>query len=198
MEGTVHLVRHGQVENPKGVIYGRLPGYHLSERGLRQAGAAAERLKERDIAAIVSSPLERARETADVIAQPHGLEVATEERFIESDTTLEGVSRRARDFIRNPKEWWHFRNPLKPSWGEAFSDIRSRMLEGIGDLLAVNPGREVVVVTHQTPIQVARLALTRRKAPPWIGLAPCGTGSVTTLVLERDQVVSVEYYAPPV
>ncbi len=50
MPVTVHLVRHGQVENPKGVIYGRLPGYHLSERGIRQARAAAQRLRLRVLA----------------------------------------------------------------------------------------------------------------------------------------------------
>jgi broad specificity phosphatase PhoE len=198
MDGTLHLVRHGEVENPKGVIYGRLPGYHLSARGRRQAQAAADRLKERDIGAVVSSPMERAHETAGFVAAPHGLEVETDERFLESHTTLQGVSRSVRHFLRSPKQWWHFRNPLRPSWGEAFSEIRVRMLDGVGELLDAHAGREVVVVTHQTPIQVARLALARRKAPPWIGLAPCSTGSVTSLVLERDEVVSLEYYAPPI
>ena len=197
MDGTVHLVRHGEVENPKGVIYGRLPGYHLSERGRRQAEAAADRLRRRDIVAVTASPLERAQETAEAVAAPHGLEVGTDDRLIESDTTLEGVSRSIRSFVRSPKQWWHFRNPLRPSWGESFSDIRRRMLEGVGELLAAHEGGEIVIVTHQTPIQVTRLALTRRKAPPWIGVAPCSTGSVTTLVLERDEVIAVEYYAPP-
>jgi broad specificity phosphatase PhoE len=198
MDGTVHLVRHGEVENPKGIIYGRLPGYHLSERGKRQADAAAERLGERDIAVVIASPMERAQETAQAIAERHMLGVETDERLIESDSVVEGVSRSARYFLRSPKHWWQFRNPLRPSWGESFSEIRKRMLEGIGAALDAHPGREVVVVSHQTPVQVARLALEKRKAPPWMGLAPCSTGSVTTLVLEGGAVASLEYYAPPV
>ena len=86
---VIHLVRHGEVENPKGIIYGRLPGYHLSERGLRQARGAAEHLAEREIGAVWSSPLERARQTADAIAAPHGLEVVVDPRITESHTTLE-------------------------------------------------------------------------------------------------------------
>jgi broad specificity phosphatase PhoE len=198
MEGTIHLVRHGEVENPKGVIYGRLPGYHLSERGQRQAQAAAEHLRVRDIKAVVASPMERAQETAEAIAEPHGLGVATDGRFIESHSTIEGWARSALILLRSPKVWWHFRNPLKPSWGEAFSEIRVRMLEGVGELLQAHLGGEVVVVSHQTPVQVARLALARRNVPPWVGLAPCSTGSVTTMVLVGGRLVSLEYYAPPV
>ena len=56
MGTTIHLVRHGEVENPKGVIYGRLPGYHLSERGKRQAEQSADRLKDADIGLIVVEP----------------------------------------------------------------------------------------------------------------------------------------------
>jgi broad specificity phosphatase PhoE len=198
MKGTVHLVRHGEVENPKGIIYGRLPGYHLSERGQRQAQAAAERLRDRDLAVVVASPMERAQETAEAIAAPHGLEVGTDERFIESHSTLEGIGRSLRLLVRSPKHWWHFRNPLKPSWGEPFSEIRVRMLEGVRELMLAHEGREIVVVSHQTPVQVARLALARRNVPPYIGLAPCATGSVTSLVLEGERLVSLEYYAPPV
>ena len=198
MDGTVHLVRHGQVENPKGVIYGRLPGYHLSEVGQKQAEAAADRLADRDIAAVMSSPMERAQETAEAIASRHALEVGTDDRLLESHSTLEGIGRSARDLLRNPKHWWHFRNPLKPSWGESFSEIRVRMMEAITELLAAHEGREVVAVSHQTPVQVTRLAIARRNVPPWLGLAPCGTGSVTTLVVEGERLVSVEYYPPPV
>ncbi|MGH2755411.1 MAG: histidine phosphatase family protein [Actinomycetota bacterium] len=197
MEGTLHLVRHGEVENPKGVIYGRMPGYHLSERGRRQAGAASDRLRQRDIVAVVASPLERAQETAATIAEPHGLEVGTDERFIESETFLEDLGRSVRYFIRSPRAWWHFRNPLRPSWGESFLEIRRRVLEGIRELMDAHEGREVVVVSHQTPVQVARLALARRNVPPWIGLAPCSTGSVTSIDLKTDRVVSIAYYAPP-
>jgi len=196
MQATVHLVRHGEVANPKGVIYGRLPGYNLSERGMRQARAAAARLGDRDIGAVWSSPLERALETAQAIAQPHGLEIVTDERLIESATALEGAGRTLRAFLHSPKLWWHLRNPLGPSWGESFEDIRRRMVEAVWEALEGGGGREVVLVSHQTPVQAARLELARRRRPPWLG-APCATGSVTTLTLEQDRVVSAAYFAPP-
>jgi len=198
MSTTIHLVRHGRVHNPQGVIYGRMPGFHLSELGRRQAQAAADRLKDADVGAVYSSPLERAQQTAETIAQPHGLEVRVDPRLIESGTTLEGVGRTLIGIIGSPRRWWALRNPLKPSWGESFADIRKRMLEAIWEAAEAAGGRELVVVSHQTPVLVARMALAQRKVPPWLGFAPCETGSVTTLVLEGDRALSASYFAPPV
>ncbi|HEV3472197.1 MAG TPA: histidine phosphatase family protein [Actinomycetota bacterium] len=197
MAQTVHLVRHGQVENPKGVIYGRMPGYHLSERGRRQARAAAQRLAEFDVGAVWASPLERAQETAAFIAEPHGLEVVTDDRLIESGNTFEGVGATLWALLSNPAHWWRFRNPFKPSWGETFQEMRDRMVAAIGEAAATIAPRDLVVVSHQTPVIVARNALARRRVPPWLGFTPCQTGSVTTLVLEDGRVLDAAYFAPP-
>lgn len=197
MTAIVHLVRHGQVENPKGVIYGRLPGYHLSERGLLQAQAAAQRLAGGDVGGVWASPLERAQETAAIIATPHGLDVITDERLTESANTLEGLGRSLGALVRSPKHLWGFRNPMKPSWGESFTEVRERMLEAIEEAMAASGGRETVIVSHQTPVLVARLALARRRVPPWLGFLECGTGSVTSLVLEGERLTSATYFAPP-
>ena len=194
---TIHLVRHGEVENPKGIIYGRLPGFHLSARGRRQAEAAAGRLSGADIGTVWASPMERAQETAQAIAEPHRLEIVTDERLTESDSVVEGVGRNLLAFVTNLRHWWHFRNPLTPSWGESFVDIKARMLDAIYEAIGAAGGREVVVVSHQTPILVARLALARSRVPPWLGFTPCQTGSVTTLVLEGMRVLSASYFAPP-
>ncbi len=199
MSVTVHLVRHGEVENPKGVIYGRLPGYHLSERGRNQAEAAGERLATADLGALWASPLERAQQTAQAIAARHpGLEIVTDERIIESGTTVEGIGRSALAFARSPQHWWHFRNPWGPSWGESFLEIKKRMLDAIEEAVEGAGGREIAIVSHQTPVLVARLALARRRVPPWLAFTPCGTGSVTTLVLEEGKVLSAAYFAPPI
>ena len=197
LSGTIHLVRHGEVENPKGVIYGRLPGYNLSERGRRQAEAAAERLEDADVGTLWASPLERAQETAQAIAERHEIEITTDDRLIESDSTLEGISRNVLALFRSPRHWWALRNPLSPSWGESFSAIRDRMLQAIVEAFIEADGREVIVVSHQTPVLVARLALAKRRVPPWLGGAPCQTGSVTTMVLERGRVLEASYFAPP-
>lgn len=194
LSGTVHLVRHGEVANPKGLIYGRLPGYNLSERGERQAEAAAERLASEDVAAVWASPLERAQETASAIAARHTLELATDERLLESGSTLQGISRNLVGVVMDPRRWWALRNPMRPSWGESFRDIRIRMLEVIEEALAGADGRAVVMVSHQTPVLVARLALAGRSVPPWLGRLPCETGSVTTMVLEGGRAVSASYF----
>ena len=194
LSGTVHLVRHGEVENPRGVIYGRLPGFNLSERGRSQAEAAGNHLRSADLGAVVSSPLERARETAAPIAAPHGLEVIVDDRAIESETTLEGVGHTLWRVFRNPTRWWQFRNPMRPSWGESFTEIRARMVGAIVAGMEAADGRELVVVSHQTPVMVARLALAQRRVRPWLGRMPCQTGSVSTIVLDEGRVVSAEYF----
>jgi broad specificity phosphatase PhoE len=195
---TVHLVRHGEVENPKGVIYGRLPGFHLSERGKKQAEAASERLADSDVGAIWSSPMERAQETADAINERQGLEIVIDDRLIESRTTVEGVGRTLKSFLSSPRHWWHFRNPWTPSWGESFVEIKARMLDVIDDATGSTDGRDLVIVSHQTPILVARLALARRSVPPWLAFTPCGTGSITTLVVDNGVLREASYFASPV
>jgi len=198
VNATIHLVRHGEVENPKGVIYGRLPGYNLSERGQRQAEAAGERLADRDIGAIWASPLERAQATAQAIAAHHAIDITTDERLIESATTLEGVGKTVATFLRSPKHWWALRNPMTPSWGETFADIKVRMVAAIEEAVRAAQGLEVVIVSHQTPVLVARAAIQKRRGPPWLGGVPCTTGSVTSLEVADDAVVSASYYAPNV
>jgi broad specificity phosphatase PhoE len=197
LNATIHLVRHGEVENPKGVIYGRLPGYNLSERGQKQAEEAGRYLSERAVGAIWASPLERAQETAAAIGAFHpSLEIVTDHRLIESETTLEGVGKTLWAFIRSPRHWWHLRDPWTPSWGESFEQIRTRMVDAIADAVAAARGRELVVVSHQTPVLVARLALTRRRTPPWLARLPCQTGSVTTIVLEDGRAIGGDYFVP--
>lgn len=197
---TVHLVRHGQVENPKGVIYGRLPGFHLSERGRAQAQEASSHLADRDIGAVMASPLERAQETAAAIAEPHLLEVVTDLRLLESETSLQGVGRNFLSFLRAPLLWWRLRNPLRPSWGESYADIRIRMRAAIDDAIERAGGREVVLVSHQTPVREAVRSMMRRRRPTISGMStPCHTGSVTTIELdENGMVVGTSYFRPAV
>jgi broad specificity phosphatase PhoE len=194
---TIHLVRHGEVENPKGIIYGRLPGFHLSERGQRQAAAAARHLASCDIGEVWASPLERAQETAKYIADLHNLEITTDDRLLESLNAFEGVGKTAYALLRNPRHWWRFRNPMKPSWGESFRDIQARMTSAISEAFISAGDREVVVVSHMTPVMVARDALARRRVPPWLPGKPCQTGSVTSLKLDNGKVLSASYFAPP-
>src|ERR1700753_170676 len=86
----VHLLRHGEVYNPDRVLYGRLPGFRLSDRGVEQAAVAGEVLGQRDIGDLVASPLERAQQTALPLSEVLGLTIGTDERLIEAANELEG------------------------------------------------------------------------------------------------------------
>lgn len=130
---VVHLMRHGEVHNPDGVLYGRRAGYHLSELGRRMADRVAEHLAGRDIAYVVASPLERAQETAEPIAETHGVDLATDERLIEAGNVFEGKTFGVGDgALRRPGNWRHLTNPFRPSWGEPYADQVVRMLGALG------------------------------------------------------------------
>ncbi|MBW3653633.1 MAG: histidine phosphatase family protein [Actinobacteria bacterium] len=197
MSVTVHLVRHGQVENPKGVIYGRLPGYHLSERGRRQAEAAAERLAEADLGALWASPLERAQETARPTAELFGLPIHTDERLLESENVFEGKTVGVGDgALGNPANWKHFTNPFKPSWGEPYAQIAVRMLEAAMAARDLARGHEAVCVSHQLPIWTLRRYVEGRKLWHRPDRRQCGLASLTSITWEDDRIVTVTYRAP--
>src|SRR5215472_10549235 len=152
---VVHLLRHGEVENPAGIIYGRLPGYHLSATGRLMASAAADFFAERAVVAIFSSPLERAQETARPVAERLGLPIVTDDRLIESWNHFEGLRFGVGDgALKNPAHWQRLINPFRPSWGEPYRDVAGRMLSVMADARETAAGREAVCVTHQLPIWV--------------------------------------------
>lgn len=159
----VHLVRHGEVRNPEGILYGRLPGYALSDRGLRMAELAAAALAERRIAALVASPMQRTQESAAPWARRFGLPVALDERVIEPWNVFEG--RRMRRAVLDPRNWRHFARPSLPSWGEPYVDVRDRMLAAMEDAWLRSEGGDVVVVSHQMPIWTTTRAVAGLPLP---------------------------------
>ena len=196
-ETVVHLVRHGQVENPRRVLYGRLPGYHLSRRGQAQADLLAAHFAGTPLAAVVASPLERAQQTAAPIAAAHGLEVRTDLRLIETSNIFEGVAGNVAWYIvRHPKLWWRLRDLRAPSWGERNVDMVERVHAAVDAAREEFAGRHVVLVSHQAPIWVARLAFERRRLAHWPGWRRCSLASVTTLTFDGDQLAAVAYGEP--
>jgi broad specificity phosphatase PhoE len=192
MRTLVHLVRHAEVENPENTWYGRLDGYVLSERGLRQAKALGEYFAERGLAGIYSSPLVRAIQTSEAIGQATGLEVEEEVNLIETITHLEGGPADWRVF-RNPRNLRYFLNPLRPSWGEPYPQVRRRMLAAIDRIRREHPGAESVAVSHMSPILIARLMIEEIRRPPWATGTPCARASVTTLEFEGERYARTEY-----
>jgi len=196
-ETSVHLVRHGQVLNPKRVLYGRLPGFNLSGRGRTQADLLARHFASVPLAGVMSSPLERAQQTAGPISAAHGLEVETDIRLIEAGNVFEGAAGNVLWYLlRHPATWWKLRDPSGPSWGERNIDLATRMQEVVGVARERFAGGQVVLVSHQAPIWVCRLAFERRSLTHWPNRRECSLGSVTTLVFDGNRLADVRYTEP--
>ncbi len=197
MSTRIHLLRHGEVHNPTGVLYGRLPGYRLSERGHAMAERVADTVKGRDITHLVSSPLERAQETAAPIAAVFGLEPVLDERVIEAANVFEGLRFGMGDgALRKPSSWRHLYNPFTPSWGEHYTVIVERMLAAMSDARAKADGHEALVVSHQLPIWIVRSSVEGRRLWHDPRKRQCSLASLTTFTYEGDQIVAVAYSEP--
>lgn len=194
---VVHVMRHGEVENPSGVLYGRLAGYHLSELGRKMADRVAEHLADRDVTHVVASPLERARETASPIAAAHGLAVASDERLIEAENVFQGRTFGVGDgSLRNPSHWKYLVNPFRPSWGEPYIEQVVRMTAALGAARDAARGHEAVCVSHQLPIWVTRCFAERRRLWHDPRRRQCSLASLTTFTYRGDTIVSVGYSEP--
>ena len=194
---VVHLVRHGEVENPDGVLYGRLPGYHLSGLGREMAERVAGHLEGRDITHIVSSPLERAQETAAPIAKSHGLDMSCDERLIEAENLFQGKTFGVGDgALRRPGNWRHLTNPFRPSWGEPYIDQVVRMMGALEKARDAARGHEAVAVSHQLPIWIVRSFVERRRLWHDPRKRQCTLASLTSFTFEGDRIVSVCYSEP--
>ncbi|WP_375480409.1 histidine phosphatase family protein [uncultured Jatrophihabitans sp.] len=194
---TVHLLRHGEVHNPDGVLYGRLPGFRLSELGERQAQAAADWLAARDVAHLVASPLERAQQTAAPLAAATGLELHTDDRLIEAASKLEGRPvAGGKNLLRDPGNWKYFLNPLRPSWGEPYTQIAERVLAAARAARDAAGGREAVCVTHQLPVVAARRKAEGLRLAHDPRSRQCALASVTSLHFDGDTIVGIGYVEP--
>jgi broad specificity phosphatase PhoE len=193
----VHLVRHGEVFNPEGVLYGRLPGYFLSDLGQAMAERVAEALGDQDITLVVSSPLERAQQTAAPLAARLGLPIRTDERVIEAANRFEGKRFGVGDgSLRRPAVWPLLRNPFRPSWGEPYVEIAARMRAAVAEARDAAAGHEAVIVSHQLPVWTARCSYEGRRLWHDPRTRQCSLASVTTLVWADDRLTALEYTEP--
>ena len=193
----VHVLRHGEVHNPKGILYGRLPGFRLSVTGQAQATAVANALAGHDITHVVSSPLQRAQETAGPIAKAHGLQIAEDENLIEAGNEFEGLRVAVGDgALRRPRHWWKLRDPFTPSWGEPYLQIAHRMLAAVNAARVAAVGHEAVCVSHQLPVWTLRRFLQGERLWHDPRHRQCGLASLTSLVYEGDTLVDIVYSEP--
>ncbi|MDQ1662067.1 MAG: hypothetical protein QOJ68_2047 [Blastococcus sp.] len=193
---VVHLLRHGEVHNPGGILYGRLPGFRLSEAGEAMAQKAADWFAGRGVTHLVSSPLERAQQTAQPIAAELGLPVRIDDRLIEAANDFQGMKVGGGGALAHPRHWWKLRNPFRPSWGEPYDEIAARMLGALATTRDEARGGAAVLVSHQLPIWTLRLHLEGRRYVHDPRRRQCGLASVTTLTYDGDDLVSIGYAEP--
>ncbi|MFL6157009.1 MAG: histidine phosphatase family protein [Marmoricola sp.] len=194
---TVHVLRHGEVYNPEGILYGRAPNFHLSDRGTAMAERVAERIGDRDITHVVSSPLERAQETAAPIARVRGVAITTDDRVIESTNIFEGKPFSVGDgVLKRPSAWKYLWNPFKPSWGEPYAEVAARMWAAVEDARDAAEGHEALIVSHQLPIWICRLHAEKRRFLHDPRKRQCTLASLTSFTFVDGELASVGYEEP--
>ncbi len=193
----VHLMRHGEVENPDGVLYGRLPEYFLSDLGHQMAAAAADWLSKNEIVHLVASPLERAQQTAEPLSKILEVGINTDPRVIEADNLFEGKTFGVGDgALKRPQNWWKLRNPFRPSWGEPYKEIAERMQSAVADARDAARGHEAVIVSHQLPVWIARRAYEQKSFIHDPRKRQCALASLTSLTFDGDDFVGFTYSEP--
>ncbi|MDQ1657281.1 MAG: hypothetical protein QOD41_2364 [Cryptosporangiaceae bacterium] len=194
---VVHVLRHGEVYNPDGILYGRLPGFRLSELGERMAVAAAEYLAGHDLTYLVASPLERAQQTAEPFAAKFGLEIHSDDRLLESLNFFEGKRVGVGDgVLGHPRYWGQLRNPFTPSWGEPYREIAARMYSALLAARSAAAGHEAVVVSHQLPIWTLRRHLEAKRLWHDPRRRECALASLTSFHFTGVHLDRISYAEP--
>lgn len=221
---TIHFVRHGEVDNPNHVLYERLPGFHLSARGVRMAQATAKYIatvpQMRGITAIYSSPLERTRETAREIenalrkiadsayvkahcdedsAQSQESDIILDKRLIEAGNNFRGKRiGYGEGALWKNDNWKLVANLWKPSWGESYRSIATRVGDFAREQVRKHPGEQIVAVTHESPIWSYRHLLETGHAEHNMLLRHTALASITSITYDCEtlRVLSITYVDP--
>lgn len=150
------LVRHAVTEQTGPLLTGRAPGVDLSEEGRRQAKALAQRLADVRVAAVYASPIERTTQTAEAVAEQHGLEVQTLEGVLEADYG-EWTGGKLAELAKTDLWKTVQRAPSRARFpgGESLAEMQGRMVSALEAIVADHLGDVVVVVSHADPIKSA-------------------------------------------
>ena len=198
MAQTIHFVRHGEVHNPEKILYGLQPGWRLSDRGNEMASVIGEWSAKLDLGAIHSSPLQRAQETVAPIIARHKLSLTTDKNLIEASNIFEGKKfELGSGVLRHPSSWRYLYNPWKPSWGEPYDQLISRMLKGLFAARDAAGGKDAICVSHQLPIWILRSAVEGRRLLHDPRKRECTLASVTSFELDNDGMISSVSYSEP-
>jgi broad specificity phosphatase PhoE len=198
MAQTIHFVRHGEVHNPEKILYGLQPGWRLSDRGNEMAAVIGDWSTKLDLGAIHSSPLQRAQETVAPIIAKHKLSLTTDKNLIEASNIFEGKKfELGSGVLRHPSSWRYLYNPWKPSWGEPYDPLISRMLKGLFTARDAAGGKDAICVSHQLPIWILRSAVEGRRLLHDPRKRECTLASVTSFELDSEGMISSVSYSEP-
>jgi len=200
MEITIiHVMRHGEVDNPDGLLYERIPGFGLSPRGHAMAARVAEHLVEddHDITRVIASPLLRAQQSAAPTARAFGVPVESDPRLIEASSAFRGLPVNAhRAALALPRYWRLYTRPLEPSWGEPYRHVASRMSAALSGALREARGHEALVVSHQMPITTLTRFARCQPLPHSPLSRACSLASLTSFTFDGATLVGVSYSEP--
>lgn len=157
----IHLIRHGEVANPRDVVYADIPGYGLSPRGRQQAKAAGEYLSGFSLRSIVTSPLDRALETAELIAAATGAAIVTDARLTEwrLSARWRGAVWSALPVVYPGELEAYLEDPFHlPFSPESLDQVADRVTTAVTDRCRADTG-DIAFVSHQDPIHIAHLRL---------------------------------------
>ena len=192
-------MRHGEVENPDGVLYGRLPGFGLSADGAAMAQLAANALvaEGRPTVRVLTSPLQRAVESASPIEELMSLASERVDELIEASSRLEGGRFAMKlSILAKPAAWPYLINPFRPSWGEPFTSVLTRTL-GVFETLRDEPlDGDVVIVGHQLPIWLMHRHVAGKPLFHDPRKRRCGLSSITSFEWIDGRLVEVGYREP--
>jgi broad specificity phosphatase PhoE len=185
MNTTIYFVRHGQTENPEGIYYGRIPGFHLSKEGEEQAKRVGEFLRGKTIEVIYTSPLERTFETANIIGSfLPDVKIVHDYDLIE--VNMAGWQGLKFDEAFKNEEHVHFLNDSKARvQGENLTQLAKRMREVVAKICEKHSGKEVVCVSHEFPIIALELNLKNHPLEE-LKAIDLTAGSVTKFVLGEN------------
>ena len=202
VRSRLYLIRHADVENPNKVLYGHLDGFQLSALGRAQAAALGDRLQSEDLSRIVSSPLDRAVETARLInerlARPALLESDPELREAEFSRYLQGLPYWQVP-LRRPLWFVHkARRGLVPG-DESIDKLGGRVLSVVRRMAREHPGETMAVVSHADPLNAAWIVLDGRPHNEReMYRKTIDKAGMLSLEMEGETPVSWEYVPPPV
>jgi broad specificity phosphatase PhoE len=156
----VYLIRHGEVQNPNGINYGTLPGWHLSEEGIYQISELGSKMKDKGlkINVIVASPLERAQETATLLSQVLAVPIKTDERLLEWEMG---------EWMGKPLKLFYetsgYYSEMKTTGMESLDHLADRVISAIQDAVASEAG-DIIICSHREPMAAA---LVKLQNLPW-------------------------------